>query len=182
MSGKHSIELAKEFPNTRTRKRFLSQILPLQKLLRMYGLNAQIVNRTWFYIKKQELNVVVGLKMGDCRFQNDDDIFCICLLERNVDYHVNANQLKGVIRTLVRWGLLRMNEIPEEMIEQTVEEGFIRCDSCDRAQLCRFSHRFKQCKLCNDRERVEDEPGFNGFYCCKECQVANWSEHKRLFH
>jgi hypothetical protein len=25
-------------------------------------------------------------------------------------------------------------------------------------------------------------PGFNGFYCGKGCQIAHWSEHKRMFH
>lgn len=174
-------QLAEQFPNSRTRKRFLSQILPLQKLLRMYGLGAKIVNKTWFCIQKQELNVIVGLELGDRRFHDDDNIFVVCLI-RGIDYHVKANQLKGVIRTLVRWGLLGVDEIPEEMIEKTVEEGRIRCDSCEKPQLCIFSERFKQCKLCNTRERVEDEPGFNGFYCCKQCQVADWSKHRKLFH
>ena len=176
-----TFELAQCFASSRVRKRFLKQMIPLRNLLKAYGLESFLVmGNTMLHIKRHEMGVVVALGAGECRYREMDPIFCVCPLHDTVDHIVRVNQLSGVIYILVRWGVLGENEILDDKVEQAEDEGQICCDNCKNQQMLR--ERFKQCKLCNDRERVENEPGFNGFYCSKQCQIAHWSEHKRMFH
>jgi hypothetical protein len=179
-----SLELGRRFENSRVRKRFLTQMVPLRNLLREYGYESSIVACAWLYIKRpgNAYGAVVALQEGELRFGDRDAIFRVCCLDRSVKYHVNTNQIRGVLQTLVRWGLLGANEIPEETVKQTIEKGRIRCGHCGQAQISALNHRFKQCKLCKDTEKSEDAPAFNGFYCSKRCQVAHWQDHKKRFH
>ena len=174
------LELAKCFSNSKVRKRFLKQMLPLRDLLEECGLESRIVDKAKLYIKGNGKNVVVALEEGERRYGEMDQIFCICELDNSIDYHVRANQSSGVIRTLVRWGVLDEDEISDCKIEETTERGVVSCDNCGCPQ--RYSQRLKQCKLCHDNDKREDEPGFFGFYCCKKCQIAQWSVHKVMFH
>ncbi len=174
------IELAKCFSNSKVRKRFLKQMLPLRDLLEEYGLESRIVDKTKLYIKGNGKNVIVAHEEGERCYGEMDQIFCVCKLDTLMGYHVRANQSSGVIRTLVRWGVLDEDEIPDDRIQETNDQGSICCENCSNPQM--FCQRFKQCRLCHDMDRNEGEPGFNGFYCGKQCQIAHWSEHKRMFH
>jgi hypothetical protein len=88
--------------------------------------------------------------------------------------------MREILVILTVWGLIGENEISKEKIYETVEEGRIRCVGCRLPQL--HPNRFKQCKLCNERDRLMTVPKYTGFYCSKQCQHAHWPKHRAHFH
>jgi hypothetical protein len=184
MDSDTKIECAEKFSNSKVKKRFLTQMIPLKSLLTVHGLGAFFALPTIFCITNRTNKIVVALEEGECRFGDNDLIFCIFDLDEihQPGYHVRANSMKGVIRTLVRWNVIGENEITDDEIDVTAELGHTHCACCGRRQTFMQSCRYKQCKICHDRDKREDFPGFNGFYCSKDCQKRNWATHKKQFH
>ena len=158
-------------------------MVPLQQLLRAHGIEACFPIPTLLHITKKDCLIVIGLEEGEHRYQDLDQIFCVCNPgDKGIDYHVRANQMKGVIRTLKRWQIIDDEEITDDEIELTAEKGYISCDGCQERQSFNAHNRFKQCKLCNENEKAQDFPHFKGFYCSKDCQNTHWGVHKQQFH
>ena len=182
----NSITIASEFSNSKVRKRFLTQMMPLQNLLIKHGLDAFFHHNhaptAIFILNKEGQTVIVGIEEGERRYHDIDLIFCIFNPVSQMQYHVKVNQMKGVLRTLVRWGMLGENQIDEDDIDAAVQEGYIHCSGCLSPQTFMATHRFKQCAICHAREKAERLPRFQGFYCSKECQQRHWKEHKMLLH
>jgi hypothetical protein len=185
------IELAKSFPNSKVRKRFLKQMVPLHRLLDAHGFDCAFLvfsdSPTMLRISRNDQVMVVGLMDGDTSFKDTDLIFCVCLVKsvgkgvNGLDYIVRVNQLRGVIRTMWRWGVLGCDEIPEDNIDKAIEDARISCSACHGPQPC-FGERFKQCKLCSETEKEQQIPDFRGYYCCSACQRSDWNQHKRAHH
>jgi hypothetical protein len=168
------------FPSSRVKKRFLTQVRPLVNLLHEYGFSARIVFEAIIEITRQRTGVVVMMKVDERRFNDDADIFVVCNIDKRCTGNIACKNIQQILCTLARWGVIGEDEIPRETFVQVVEMACIRCDACDRSQ--KAPCRFKQCKLCHDREKLEDRPEYNGFYCGKECQIAHWAVHKKVFH
>jgi len=176
MANLRKIQPATHFENSKVRKRFLSQMIPLCSLLNRHGIVAEL-KKTNVLVEKDGRKVYVVLEKGETRYSETDLIFKVACEELN--YLVEANQMRGVIRTLVRWGVLSQEDISEEEIEETSEQCRISCANCGMAQCM---NRFMQCKVCNERDKCSDFPCFRGFYCCKACQVEDWKRHKAEDH
>lgn len=173
MSDEPFIPFAKRFENSRVRKRFLSQMIPMCKLLIRYGMEVRFAE-TLISIEKQDLQFFVFLEEGERRYSELDMIFLVSDARRKGS--VAANQMRGILRTLVRWGALTKDEIPSEEIDKAVDEARIKCAGCCRAQM--FGERFKQCRTCRDNDMAARLPEFKGFYCCMDCQRRDWTRHK----
>ena len=163
-------------------------MVPLHKLLEAHGVECAFLvfsgSPTMLRIRRKGYTIIVGLKEGELGFGELDLIFCVSLVESpgdGLDYHVCANQLRGVIRTMWRWGVLGCDEIPEEDINAAMDDARIRCSACREPQPC-LGGRFKQCKLCNEEGKTQKFPLWTGFYCCSACQASDWDRHKRAHH
>ena len=174
-----SIPVSNRFENSRVRKRFLSQMIPMCGLLRRHGVQADVID-TLVRIRRDERLVFVFLRDGEKRFSDLDMIFLVG--DCNRSYSVAANQMCGVLRTLVRWGVLAHGEISEKEIYDTVDSACIRCAGCGELQKDLLGTRFKQCKVCRDRDDAMALPEFKGFYCCSDCQRSDWARHKAEDH
>lgn len=181
------ITLAQHFQSSRVKKRFLKQMIPLQKLLKAHGMQAFFPIPTLLHIiNDQGQTIVVGLEDGERRFQDTEQIFCVFNADEMIletpAYYVRVNQMRGIIRTLVRWEMMGEHIIDESEIECAEMEGHMQCDGCGRKQVCMTMERFKQCRLCHDKEKTQIFPEYRGFYCGKECQREHWRVHKHIFH
>jgi len=172
------IPVAKRFESSRVRKRFLSQIIPMTRLLSRYGFEITMTE-TLVSLKKSGLEFYVFVREGEQRYSRNDMIFLICD-KRESQYHVAANQMSGILRTLVRWGALAQDEIPPHEIEETLDAARIQCAGCGDTEP--MNQRFMQCKVCHERDRMHTLPEFKGFYCCVECQRRDWTRHKAEDH
>jgi len=169
-----TIPFSKRFENSRVRKRFLSQMIPMCGLLRRHGLEADVAN-TLVRIRRDDRFAFVFLEEGEKRFADTETIFLVGYSKRN--YSVASNHMSGVLRTLMRWGFLADGEISEEEICNTVVSACIRCAGCGG-----MGKRFRQCKMCKDRDDATALPRFRGFYCGSDCQRRDWARHKAEDH
>ena len=168
------------FASSRVKKRFLKQVFVLGDLLREYGFMPKFVFEVAFQVRRNGKGVVVMMRGDERRFEDDADIFVVCNLDRQCTENMSCRNMVEILNILVGWDLLGEDEIPQTQVTQAALAGRIRCDACDRPQ--KAPCRFKQCKLCHDREKLEIGPEYTGFYCGKECQIAHWSVHRKLFH
>ena len=173
--------LASEFETSRVKKRFLTQMAGLKQYLEGHGFECQFIINTLLVIRKDGQQVAVGILTEERRHTDGEMIFRV-MLEGNDESHFAVNQIRGVIRTLIRWGL--MSQITEEEMEDVVSHAAIRCAYCTGQQRCYGvgDARFKQCRTCHEKDRGVDFPSYQGFYCCKECQVKDWRTHKSMCH
>jgi hypothetical protein len=185
-SSEHNFfNIAEQFPNSKIRKRFLQHTIPLRDLLSEYGFVAGFRGPTLLHLKRGNQEFAVVIKEGVEKTDTMGMIFTVCKInDESINYHVVANQLSGVIRTMVRWGGLGADEIPEHMIDEALNRAHIQCDNCGQMQLCAGitpDYKFKQCQLCKENTTVPD-CAVSGFYCSKECQREHWPVHKGLMH
>jgi len=173
--------LASKFETSKVKKRFLTQMAGLKHFLEGHGFDCQFPINTFLVIKKDGQQVSVGILNRERRHTDDEMIFRV-VLKGYDESHVAANQIRGVIRTLIRWGL--MSQITDEEMEDAVSHAAIRCAYCAVQQRCFGAGyaRFKQCRKCHEKDRGVDFPAYQGFYCCKECQVKDWKTHKSVCH
>lgn len=189
MQATPEIKAALCFENSKVRKRFLKQTMALKALLDGHGcecvfLGASKDVSSWqpiiLSIKKNEHECWVFLREGEKEYTERDMIFLMCSLTTKHDYTPAANQIAGMIRTLIRWSVLKKDEISDEELSAAQTKGSIVCELCCETQ--QFLDRFKQCFLC---KRHDDElvfPAYRGFYCCKACQVHDWKRHSTSVH
>ena len=131
-------------------------------------------------ICRGEMRAFVVLREGEARFGALDMIFLVSGCGQT--YSVAANQMSGVIRTLVRWGMLSDGEIADEAICETSNSARIRCAGCGEPQNELSGERFRQCRVCKERDGAVELPDFKGFYCGGECQRKDWARHKVQDH
>ena len=184
-SEQNYFQISEQFPNSKIRKRFFQHMIPLRDLLIEYGFHSGFPSPTWLYLKRGDHEFAVVIKEGVESLAYMGMLFTVCKIkDESIDYYVVANQLSGVIRTLVRWGGLGADEIPEHKIDEALDRAHIQCDNCGQMQLCAGitpDYKFKQCQLCKENTSVPD-CAVSGFYCSKECQRAHWPVHKGLMH
>jgi hypothetical protein len=178
-----NFKIAEHFPNSKIRKRFFQQTVPLRDLLSEYGFVTGFPAPTCLILKRGDHEFGVVLKEEGV--ERIDQVLTVCKInDESLDYHVVANQLSGVIRTLVRWGGLGAGEIPEHKIGEALTRANIQCDNCGRRQPCAVltpESKFKQCRLCKENTTVPD-CAVSGFYCSKECQRVHWAVHREQMH
>ena len=190
--GKRVVALAYSFERSRVKKRFLKQMIPLSRLLRRHGFDCELKGLpsadypTFLVISKGVHTVMVGILRGECRFEDQDAIFCVrddseqTLAQAGHRKEVVlTNNLVGVLAILIKLDMLGNDEIPEDELDQVVEEGQIRCCCCQEQQPS-TGNRFKQCSTCADKDKARKIPHFSGFYCSAECQRTDWSRHKKM--
>ena len=190
METPQSLDLAESFSSQKVKKRFLSVVIPLQKLLNTHGFSATFnddgCDATKLFIVRGASGVLLGLMEGERRSHRTDLIFII------VDVSVSAlntrgcartrtDSIVGIIRTMETWMILGVDEIPDAELKRSWERTLIRCCMCHVKEYP-DSIKFKQCRLCHDSERTQRLPAWVGFYCSSACQSADWKEHKQTFH
>lgn len=159
-----------------TRKRFLRHMIPLKDLLSEHGFICGFPYPTTLCLKRGDQEFAVAMKEGGPSFNGS--MFSVHRLHgEETNLHVTAYHLSGVIRTLVGWGGLGPDEIPERSIEHAMNRVHIQCDNCGNQQTTNST--FKQCQLCRENTL---HCAVSGFYCSKECQRFHWPVHRLLMH
>jgi hypothetical protein len=176
--------MAEAFHGTRLRKRFLSEMVPLQKLLVAHGVDAVFAPNgppTCLLIARRDTGakVIVGIPEGERRRLDTDPVFHMHRFDaagKAIECG-DVNQWRGVYTVLMQWHILGPDDIPEDALKQLGREAGIRCACCHRLQPYK-APRFKQCRCCRDAERPQRFPAFNGFYCSEDCQATHWPLHR----
>ena len=193
--SEHTTEpFADEFVSHRVRKRFLTQMIPLRRLLIAHGFDVRFPSKgspVTLSIQRNGENrlVFVGTQAGSVDFKEADMVFRMIRLQRvegSGDFQfpapsVRSNHLAGLLEALEHWGVLRPNEITKREILEASLEAKIKCGACCEVQTDK-THRFKQCALCSRKDKSQRLPDFNGFYCSKGCQASHWPTHRRRCH
>ena len=177
--------LATFFTGSRTRKRFLKQTTALYHMLRSHGFDIFFDGEgdpTIMGVEKGDQVMLIGIQEGERRFLDTDPIFCIQNgVQGTATEKVWASNLRCAAGLLVKWGMLAEGEVTEDEISEAAAGGRICCSGCLAQQPAR-GPRFKQCGLCNARERKQRLPSFRGFYCGPVCQRSDWAAHRLSCH
>ena len=169
-----SIKPATRFENSKVRRRFLTQIFPLARLLEKHGLCCAFLMPSIFRITAQERQCMVFVEDGERRFDLDAMIFVMAETHREGGLCMTCNQLSGVVRVLEKWGYLARGAVSEEDLGRTLFEACAACCHCGvRLQA------LKQCALSKQDDKELQFPAYEGFYCCKTCQTDHWAVHRR---